>query len=213
MQGYIETVLIKDSNLTAEERRNYLEVIFSNAERLSKLVQELFELSKLEAKETQPHREPFSLAELANDLLQKLAPLAEKKGVRLCARFQENLPLVEADIGLVDRVLQNLLDNAVTHTQTGGEICIGLTQRGTKVEICVEDTGSGIAAGDLPFVFDKFYQARTRGRTGGAGLGLAIVKKILEAHGEPIAVDSRVNEGTKFTFELPAVLIQKIAAA
>ena len=213
MQGYLETVLIKDKSLTLEERRNYLGVIFSNTERLSKLVQELFELSKLEAKQTRPHAEPFSLAELGNDLVQKFVPIAGKKGVKLTAHFQENLPFVSADIGLIERVMQNLIDNAIAYTNHGGEVKLILDRDGEKLRVILEDTGVGIPEGDLPFVFDRFYQSRTRGKTGGAGLGLAIVKKILEAHGETISVESRVNQGTRFTFELPCVVLRKSAAA
>lgn len=213
MQGYLETVLMKDTNLTAEDRRNYLEVIFSNTERLSKLIQELFELSKLEARETLPHAEPFSLAELTNDLVQKIRPLAEKKGVKLVPCFQDNLPLAEADIGMIDRVLQNLIDNAITHTNTGGEVRIRIDHHENKLRVHLEDTGVGIPEGDLPFVFERFYQARTKGKVGGVGLGLAIVKKILEAHGESIVVQSRVNQGTTFTFALPTATTQKSAAA
>lgn len=203
IRGYLETVLMKEGKLSEEERRNYLEVIFSNTERLSNLIQELFELSKLEAKQTQPHAEPFSLAELANDLVQKFAQIADKKGVRLTTRFSKTLPLVKADIGMIDRVVQNLLDNAITHTDAGGEVRLILEQDGDKLRMCIEDTGVGIEPGDLPYVFDRFYQARRRGKTGGAGLGLAIVRKILEAHGESISVESIVNEGTRFIFELP----------
>jgi len=213
MQGYLETVLMKDTNLTVEERRNYLEVIFGSTERLSRLVQELFELSKLEARQTQIHAEPFSLSELANDLVQKFAPIAEKKQVKLMSRFQENLPMVEADIGLIERVLQNLLDNAVAHTDAGGEVHITLERQGDRVRVHLEDTGVGIPASDLPFVFERFYQARTKGKTGGAGLGLAIVKKILEAHGESINVESQVGKGTRFKFELPLSSRQRNVAA
>jgi signal transduction histidine kinase len=203
MQGYLETVLMKDTNLTAEERRNYLEVIFGSAERLSTLIQELFELSKLEAKQTQPHVEPFSLAELVNDLLQKCAPMAAKRGVRLHSRFDRNAAWVSADIGMMERVMQNLLDNALAHTPAGGEVWVILEPQGRTVRVLCEDTGEGIPETDLPFVFDRFYRARTKGRTGGAGLGLAIVKGILDAHGASIAVESRVGAGTRFAFALP----------
>jgi two-component system sensor histidine kinase ResE len=120
---------------------------------------------------------------------------------------------VNADIGLIDRVLQNLLDNAITHTNTGGEVRLVLDGQHHKLRVCLEDTGVGIPQHDLPYVFDRFYRARTKGKTSGAGLGLAIVKKILEAHGETISVESRVNEGTCFSFDLPLVIRQKNAAA
>lgn len=210
IQGYLETVLMKESNLSAVERHRYLEVIFSNTERLSRLIGELFELSKLEAKQTQAHVEPFSLVELASDLLQKFTPIAQAKGVTLVADVLHPNPSVCADIGLIDRVLQNLLDNAITYTNSGGEVRLVVEGHAGKVRVSVEDTGIGIDPTDLPYVFDRFYQARTKGRTGGAGLGLAIVKKILEAHGEEIVVESRVNYGTRFTFTLPVATHQQL---
>jgi signal transduction histidine kinase len=213
IQGYLETVLMKESNLTAEQRHSYLEVIFSNTERLSKLIQELFELSKLEAKQTRPHMEPFSLVELTSDLLQKFTPIAAKKGLKLIADVPHGLPPAYADIGLIDRVLQNLLDNAISYTEHNGQVTIALSEQKHKLRVSVEDTGVGIDQADLPYVFDRFYQARTKGKTGGAGLGLAIVKKILEAHGEEIAVESRLNQGTRFTFELPLASASNTKAA
>ncbi|MFN0158684.1 MAG: ATP-binding protein [Bacteroidota bacterium] len=206
IQGYIETVLMKDDHLTVEERRKYLEIIFSSTERLNMLVQELFELSKLETKQTKPQSEPFSFPELVNDLTQKLAPLSTNKQVRLVTHFPENIPLVLGDVGLLDRVMQNLLDNAIRYTPSGGMISVDLRRNGDKIGVTVEDTGIGISQTDLPFVFDKFYQARTGAPTGGAGLGLTIVKKILEAHGESISVDSHENNGTRFSFQLPLAI-------
>lgn len=206
IQGYIETVLMKNETLSADERREYLRTILNGTERLNKLVQELFELSKLEAKQTRPKPEPFSLPELVNDLAQKFAPQAEQKGIAISTDSPKGLPLVKADIGLIERVLQNLLENAITYTPSGGKVHVVLEQRDGKVKTEVEDTGIGISNNDLPFVFNRFYQVRTNKKPSGSGLGLAIVKKILEAHGEAISVESRVNEGTKFVFELPLVV-------
>ena len=164
------------------------------------------ELSKLEAKQTRPKPEPFSLPELVNDLAQKFAPQAEQKRIAISTDSPKGLPLVNADIGLIERVLQNLFENAITYTPSGGKVNVVLEQRDGKVKTEVEDTGIGISNNDLPFIFNRFYQVRTNKQSSGSGLGLAIVKKILEAHGEAISVESRVNEGTKFVFELPAAV-------
>ena len=204
IQGYVETVLMKNSTLDQNERQQYLRTILSGTERLSKLVQELFELSKLEAKQTRPKIEPFSLPELVSDLTQKFKPLAERQGVVLATQSQQALPLVKADIGLIERVLQNLLENAIRYTPSGGKVNVVLQQLNGKVQTRVEDTGVGIPAADLPHIFNRFYQVRTKTASSGAGLGLAIVSKILEAHGAAISVESTENEGTTFTFELPA---------
>jgi len=206
VQGYIETVLMKDATLNTEERRQYLTTIFNSTERLSKLVQELFELSKLEANQSQPHMEPFSMPELVNDLTSKFVPQAAKEGVLISAEIPRTLALVNGDIGMIERALQNLIENALRHTPRGGRVKVVLGQHNARVQVQVIDTGIGIPEKDLPYIFDRFYQARSREKSSsGAGLGLAITKKILEAHGEDITVESRVDVGTRFMFELPAL--------
>lgn len=206
VQGYVETVMMKDETLTAEERHQYLKTIFGSTERLSRLVQELFELSKLEAKQSLPRPEPFSMPELVNDVTMKFVPQAETEGITISAEVPKNLPLVKGDIGMIERAMQNLIENAIAYTPRGGQVKVVLQQQSGKVQTRVEDTGVGIPEKDIPFIFNRFYQARLREKTsGGAGLGLAITKKILEAHGEDITVESRVDVGTRFMFELPAL--------
>jgi two-component system sensor histidine kinase ResE len=105
---------------------------------------------------------------------------------------------------MIERAMQNLLENAIRYTPHGGKVTVAVEQRNSKIRTRVEDTGVGIPEKDLPLIFNRFYRARMRETSsGGAGLGLAITKKILEAHGESIEVESRVNEGTKFVFDLP----------
>ncbi|MBI4549044.1 MAG: HAMP domain-containing histidine kinase [Ignavibacteriae bacterium] len=204
MQGYIETVMMKNGVLSAHERQQYLQTILDSTLKLNKLVQELFELSKLEAKQTLPAIEPFSLTELVQDVTQKFQPQAEKQGVVLKTSFEKDFPLVSADIGMIDRVLQNLIENALNYTRKNGQVMLELVQVNSKIQIKVSDTGCGIPLSELPHIFDRFYRARgPRTRSDGAGLGLAIVKKILELHGEAIHVESRENAGTTFTFHLP----------
>lgn len=204
VQGYIETVLMKDETLTPVERQHYIKTILDSTERLNTLVQELFELSKLEAKQSQPHPEPFSLPELINDLVAEFVPQAEKKGVRVFAEMPRGLPLVVADIGMIERAMQNLLDNAIRFTPSGGSVRVVLEPADGKVRTIVEDTGVGIAEKDLPYIFDRFYQARAREKSlTGAGLGLAITRRIIELHGEEVTVQSAVEKGTRFEFHLP----------
>jgi signal transduction histidine kinase len=205
MQGYIETVLMKNETLSNDERREYLKTILSGAERLTNLVHELFELSKLEANQVEPHPEPFSLPELINDLTMKFLPQAEQRGIQLSASAQQGLPLVNADIGMIERVLQNLIENAIKFTPRGGSVVIESVRTNGSVQTLVCDSGVGIPEEDLPHIFDRFYRARARTETPGTGLGLSIARKILELHGGHIAVRSRVNEGTVFMFDLPAV--------
>jgi signal transduction histidine kinase len=205
LRGYLETLLLKEKELTPQERRTYLMTALRHSKRLGKLVAELFELAKLDARETEVHWEPFSLAELVQDIVQKFQLLAEKKKLTIQTRFAEDLPFVSGDIGLIERVLDNLIHNALQYTLKGGTVTISLQQENTKMRIQVADTGCGISPEDLPFIFDRFYRVRKdrQGRSEGAGLGLAIAKRILELHGSPLEVSSIVNSGTTLTFYLP----------
>ena len=173
-----------------------------NGPMVSKLVEELFELSKLEARQTRPRPESFSLPGLLDDIIQKFSPLAERHAVSIDVDFPERLPPVHADLGLIERVLQNLLENAVKYNRQGGTVKVRLERSNGRVKISVADSGIGIPEKDLPHVFDRFYRSRRSGTASGAGLGLAITKKILEAHGEAISVESEVNAGTRFSFQL-----------
>lgn len=207
IQGYLETILIKEEKLSPEEKNKYLEIILSNTQMLSKLVAELFELSKLDAKQIQPNPERFSIAELVQDVVLKLKPGAEKHNINLEPIFPETVPLVYADIALIERALSNLIENAIRYTPRNGTVKVVLSVSEGKVRITVSDTGAGISQEDLPYIFDRFYRVeRSRNRmTGGTGLGLAISKKILELHNSDIQVYSEVNVGTKFYFDLNIV--------
>ncbi|UCH64434.1 MAG: HAMP domain-containing histidine kinase [Ignavibacterium sp.] len=205
IQGYIETILIKADSLSEEERKNYMETIFSSTERLKNLVEELFELSKLEARESKPNPEPFSIAELVQDVKQKNLVFAEPKKIELKLDFPYDLPMVNADIGMMEKVLQNLLDNALKFTPEGGIIKISLTPQKQDVLVGVKDNGRGISSDALPHIFERYQKAErtTATENEGLGLGLAIVKKILEVHNIEIKVESSKESGTIFSFKIP----------
>lgn len=204
VQGYIETILLKSGSLSEDERKNYMQTILSSTERLKKLVEELFELSKLEARETKPKPEAFSIAELSQDIQQKNQLIAEAKNIELRLNFVYDIPLVNADIGMMEKVLQNLLDNAFKFTPAGGSVTIRLQTRGDKVITYVKDSGSGINKEDLKYIFDRYHRGTGKSASAdGLGLGLAIVKKILEVHNINITVESTEGSGTTFSFEIP----------
>ena len=207
MQGYLETLLLKQDTLTPQERRHYLEIAGKHSERLGKLVTELFELAKLDSNEIQLHRERFPIAELMQDVAQEFRLAAEKKQVSLELCLQQNSPFVFADIGLLARVFGNLIDNALRYTPPGGVIRLGLSADQDKASIQLSDTGCGIAPEEISYIFERFHRVRSNQSEnhGGAGLGLAIVKRILELHGSQIHVESAPNAGATFVFHLPVV--------
>mgnify|MGYP000253430758 FL=1 len=204
LQGYLETLLLKEGQLSAQEQRNYLETATRQSERLGKLVGELFELAKLDAQVTALNVEPFALAELVQDVAQRFQLAVQQKGVTLRVEHPPQLPFVHADIGLIEGVLANLIENALCYTPAGGRIALSLTPGVNTVKFAIADTGCGIPTEDLPHIFERFYRVeKTRQEhNGGAGLGLAIAKRILDLHGSTIAVRSVINHGTVFSFEL-----------
>jgi signal transduction histidine kinase len=205
LQGYIETLLIKDKSLSEQDRQHHLEVAIKHCERLSKLVEELFELAKLDSHETKVRCEPFNIRELVHDVVQKFDLSAKERQITIKISHNQGFPFVNADIAMIERVIENLLDNAVRHTSAGGSIGFTFSLQNGDLAVCVSDTGCGIPEEDLPHIFDRFYHRdRTQeGKAGYSGLGLAITKRILELHNKSIIVESKPGSGTTFTFFLP----------
>jgi hypothetical protein len=204
LTGYIETLQLKEGRLTEAERDQYLAVARRQSERLTRLVEELFELARLESQDMRPELEPFPLPELVQDVVMGFRLEAEQKGVALELDRPDEVPLVSADIGLIQRALQNLIGNALKHTDEGGSVSVHIEPLVDKVAVRIEDTGCGIPDDELEQIFDRFYQARNRGekQTTAGGLGLAIVKRILELHGSAVEAASSVGKGTVFMFSL-----------
>jgi len=140
IQGYLETILIKKDSLSEIEKENYLKTILNSTERLKTLVSELFELSKLEARETKPKLEPFSIGEIVQDIQQKNKFIAEEKGIDLNIDFPYNLPLVYADIGMMEKVIQNLLENAIKFTSENGKVTIKQEPQGNMILVKIQDS-------------------------------------------------------------------------
>jgi signal transduction histidine kinase len=149
--------------------------------------------------------EPIALAELAQDAVLQFRLRARERQVDLQIRPAAGSGMVEGDVGLLARVLDNLLENGIRHTPDGGRVTLGLRETPERVEVEVADTGCGIASEDLPHVFDRFFRDQQRNPIGDhAGLGLAISRQIVELHGGSINVESRLGEGTMFCVSLPA---------
>ena len=204
LQGYIETLLIKENQYSRQERRRYLDMAIRHCHRLNTLVSELLELARLESATMSLRPEPFNLRELIQDICQKFTLAAEKKGIRLNTGFQAGLPLVTADIALIERALENLIENALHYTPEKGQVSIEVSLE-TGVMVQVRDTGPGIPEEELAHIFKRFYQTGpfSENREGHTGLGLAITGKILERHGAPVRVESKPGQGACFSFSLP----------
>ncbi len=204
LHGYIETLKLKDESFDDKTRTEYLDTALKHSRRLTRLVEELFELAKLDASEKQLHCEPFSLAELVQDIIQKFSLPAEERHIKLTMQGAHGLPFVQADIGLIERVLENLIANALHHTPANGEITVILRVVAADVEIEVRDTGRGIPESELAHIFDRFYRGDNNERSDShAGLGLAIAQHIANLHGSNIKVVSTEGTGSQFSFRLP----------
>lgn len=205
LTAYIETMQLKEADLSVDERQKYLKVAHKHCDRLSSLVDDLFELARLDAKETKLNLEPFSIAELVQDVVQNYELTAKEKNIALTSNIGQELSFVMGDIGLVERVLENLIMNAIRHTPKGGTISIMLSPSDECMNVQVLDTGVGIPEEALPHIFDRFYKINGSETPPAsfAGLGLAIAKRIMDLHGTSIEVESELNSGTCFTFRFP----------
>ena len=202
--GYLEVLYLKGDSLAVEQRKQYLQTALNSSQQLSGLIDDLFELAKLEASESPPHIESFSIAELILDVMDKFRLKAEQKNISLHIHCAKDIPFVYADISLIERALNNLIGNAVEHNQEGGQVSIKVKVKDQLLDIIVQDNGKGIAKEHLKQIFERFYQVDNQHREGRhAGLGLAITKRIVELHGQVIAVNSEIGLGTAFSFSLP----------
>ncbi len=216
--------LLKDEVLgeIANKQREFLEILSQEVERMILFVNELLDLSRLEAGRLPIEKLPLHMAEIIEKNLTKIKPLLLDKRIETEVAISPHLPVVMADGIRVDQVLTNLIDNAIKFTPTGGKVCIiadisdgkgGEDEKHSRssknrekfVRVTVYDNGEGIKDDEKKYIFDKFYQAKAgkRGKAKGSGLGLSISKRIIEAHGGSIWFTSATGEGTYFYFTLP----------
>lgn len=186
-----------------EKQVEVLSACRDDCDRLDQLMRDLLDVSRIEAGESKPSFEAVRTSDLLDAATKELQPQVESKGLHFRVEAPIDLPLVRVDRSQVERVLANLVVNAIRYTKDG-EINISAQPRGNFVAVSVSDTGSGIPAEYLPHIFDKFVQV-PGAPTGGAGLGLAISRLIVEAHGGQISVQSEPSKGSTFTFTLPVV--------
>jgi signal transduction histidine kinase len=205
MQGYLDTLLIKQESMDAESTKEYLSIARKHCGRLGRMINDLFELSKLDSNVINPELERFSMSELMQDVALEFTPMAEQKKLKFNIKLLEGNTDVRADIGLMQRVLENLIGNAIKHTPEKGQITIKLESKNDRFNVVIEDTGRGISQSEIPHIFDRLYRAENSSNesSSSSGLGLAIVKKILDLHHAKIKVISQLDKGTQFSFQLP----------
>ena len=201
VQMGIHLLLERAAGELTDKQVEVLSACREDCERLDKLMRDLLDLSRIEAGESKPAFATVKTRDLIDEATEELRPQVESKGLDYKVEAPYDLPVVRVDRSQVERVLANLVVNAIRYTQHG-EIRISAQPRGNSVVVSVSDTGSGIPQEYLPHIFEKFVQV-PGATTGGAGLGLAISRLIVEAHGGQISVQSEPGKGSTFTFTLP----------
>jgi signal transduction histidine kinase len=197
-------VMLANPNIDVEDLRLGLENINREVTRLSQMVKDFLDLTKIETGRTQMNKRMVDLHRLAQEVIDQFYPLALEKKVTLSLNVERTIPDIPADAGRLKQVIVSLVDNAIKYNREKGEVEVTLSCNRVRVQLSVRDTGKGIAPKDLGLVFDKFYRGADDEEVArGAGLGLSIAKKIIEAHDGDIWVQSELGVGSSFTFSLP----------
>jgi two-component system phosphate regulon sensor histidine kinase PhoR len=186
-----------------EAARDFLTRIDDDVERLTQIVAELTELSRIETGEAELRLEPVNLNLLVEEVITQLGPQVKRQQLTADTKIDTSLPTVQADKRRIRQTIVNLIHNAIKFTDPGGKITVATKVHGDSVIVDISDTGIGIAKSDLPHVFERFYKGDRARSGGGAGMGLAIAKHVVEAHGGSIRVQSEEGKGSTFSFSLP----------
>ncbi len=202
IKGYVGTLRREDVAWDTEIVRDSLQVIEEEADRLTSLIENLLDASRLQAGGLKLNLMDINFTKFAERLAQRFRTQTSKHKIRV--NFPADFPVVLADQDRISQVLSNLLSNAIKYSPEGGEITINGQMRSDQIIICVQDEGPGIAGGDIPYIFDRFYRAETASRTTqGAGLGLFLTRAIIESHDGRIWADPRPGNGARICFSLP----------
>ncbi len=208
IRGYVETLLDPGVTTTVEERKGYLEDVLAESKRLEAMINELFDLARLEAGATPLQRVRLDWAELCRNTARRLEPRFRAAGLTLAWMGEPEPVWLHADGRRLEEVAENLLANAIRYVPSGGTVTLSMeratTTSGKRLRFTVADDGPGIPEADLPHVFERFYRAESVRATGGTGLGLAIVNEIVRQHGGEVRAQRRDPRGAEFVVELPA---------
>jgi two-component system phosphate regulon sensor histidine kinase PhoR len=204
IQGFSETLLAGAMN-DPQNRDRFLGIIVEHSRRLARLTEDLLMLSKMDADRLELEIRRLPVEQLVSSCIETSQPRAIEKDLQLSVNLEKNIPDIAGDRRRLTEVLQNLLDNAIQYTPSGGQISVTAEAKDSEVVIAVSDTGIGIPEADQPRIFERFYRvdvARSR-EVGGTGLGLSIAKHLMEAHGGKLWVESEVGRGSQFHFSVP----------
>ncbi|WP_227935947.1 sensor histidine kinase [Alkalihalobacillus deserti] len=205
LEGYAN-ILKEGLYQTEEERIHYLDIIHKESKRVTRLIEDLFELSKIEEGKLSLHKEAIDLQEVLENVIQKVNLKAKEKGVDLVFQVEDGIESVYGDGLRMEQIFSNLLDNAIRYTEKGTVKVTVAAMKSEYVKITIEDTGQGIPKDELPYIFERFYRVeKSRSRDyGGTGLGLSIVKNLIELQDGSIQVASEVGSGTRFKVSFPS---------
>ena len=205
VKGYTETLLDAGDELDGETRRNFLQVIYNESDRMTHIVKDLLTLSQLDYGKMDMEMSPIPVKLIVQNIASAMLIEARGQGLTLETKLEEPLPLILADRNRMEQVIANIVSNAIKYNRPGGTVTLSAFSQEDKVVIKVQDTGIGIPQEDIPRLFERFYRvdkARSREK-GGTGLGLAIAKEIVEQHQGTIGVESQLDAGTTVTITLP----------
>lgn len=203
LQGYTE-VMLDGLAESEEDKQKYLNIIMEETVRLKNMVDEILQLSQIEAGYVELKRSPFSMEALIKGTVEKMMPFASKRNITIkFINMSDDVLITFADENRIKQVIINLLNNAIKHSYDYSNILISAYRQNENIYVCVRDFGEGIPEEELPFIWHRFYTVDKSKSEEKTGLGLAIVKQIINAHGTEITVNSVYGEGTEFCFFLP----------
>ncbi|WP_106497370.1 ATP-binding protein [Lentibacillus sp. Marseille-P4043] len=209
LQGYSEAIVDNVAEST-EEKNELAQIIHEESQRMGRLVSELLDLARMEAGHIQLNLETVQVEQFVERILKKFKGTADDNEITLHLKKEITNAALNCDPDRMEQVFTNLIDNAIRHTGVKGFVNVAVVSSSEEFYVTIEDNGSGIPEEDLPFIFERFYKAdksRTRNKKKkGTGLGLAIAKNIIDAHHGTISVQSKLNQGTTFTFKVPTNL-------
>jgi PAS domain S-box-containing protein len=212
--GFVDLLLAGDAGPLSDTARRYLEIVVGNGERLTAIINDLLDVSRLEAGKIKLNRTPLDLARAAENVAAGFGPQIAAKGQTLRLDLPADLPRAWADPERIAQVLANLVSNAHKYTPEGGTITVAIRREDELLHVSVADTGVGLSADERARLFTKFYRVDKSAsrQAGGTGLGLAITRALVELHGGTIGVESAPGRGSTFSFTLPLESVGAVTA-